>query len=101
MTQIILTNPIARTSDPASSHAAAVAITRDGTRGEQAAEVLAGLQRHPGLTSRELAVRVGLDRYVVARRLPELAQATPPRARKGDSRLCHQSGRLACTWWPL
>lgn len=104
MTQLSLTTPIARSSDPTSSHAAAAAITRDGTRGEQAAQVLAALLRHPGMTSRELAHLAGLDRYVVARRLPELAQATPPRARKGegaDARYCQRSGRLACTWWAL
>ena len=53
---------------------------------------------HPGLTSNELARATGLDRYMLARRLPELCDHD--RVVRGDPRRCEVSGRKAATWWP-
>lgn len=90
--------PIARASDPVSSHLAAAEITANGTRAAQAAEVLRLLRLHPGTTSRELSRLTYVDRYVAARRLPELTATG--QVRRGDLRPCCVSGRLAVTWWP-
>lgn len=67
-----LSLPLARRTDPPSSHRAAEAITRSGQRAAQKLAVLQALQRFDGSTSRELSELAGLDRYAVARRLPEL-----------------------------
>lgn len=89
-------NRIARATDPETSRLAADEITRSGARDAQAAEVLRRLREHPGSTSMELA-GLGLDRYAIARRLPELERLGL--VRRGDARTC-QTGRLALTWWP-
>lgn len=91
--------PAARATDPATSHLAAEAITASGARDAQqqlAAEVV---QKHPGHTSNELAGFCDLDRYALARRLPECATAGA--VRRGPARLCRVSGRSAVTWWPV
>jgi hypothetical protein len=91
--------PIARTTDPDSSRAAAEAITRSGERQRQTSEVLRLVREHPGRTSLELTRFTDLDRYQVARRLPELEQGL--RIRKGEIRACTVGNRPAVTWWEL
>lgn len=51
----------------------------------------------PGKTSLELATCARMDRYVLARRLPECESAGA--VRRGQGRRCSVSGRLAVTWW--
>lgn len=90
-----------RASDPATSHAAADAAA--GLAERQKRDTLAVLDRHQGLTSRELAETeaarsYGLDRYALARRLSELRDRDG-RVRNGPPRRCGQSGRQALTWW--
>lgn len=63
--------PIARRSDPPTSQEAAERYTRT-RRASDKARVLAALREHSGVTSWELAERSGLDRYLCARRLPDL-----------------------------
>lgn len=89
--------PAARSTDPGTSHAAAEAVTKSGVRAHQQRQVLAALREWPGRTSAELASNAGMDRYAVARRLPELC---PTFAFRGGSRACAVSGRPAVTWWP-
>jgi hypothetical protein len=96
---LVLETTIARASDPLSSHVAATEVTRSGRRALQTAEVLRLLKMHPGTTSRELAARTYLDRYVAARRLPEMIEGRL--VRQGEARICAESGRLAVTWWPV
>lgn len=96
--ELLSSMPIARESDPETSHLAAEEVTTSGRRAVQQHAVLAAVMAHPGLTSRELAQAAGMDRYVVARRLPELEAAK--RVRKGEARECRVSKRLAVTWWP-
>lgn len=97
-------NAIARQRDPQTSHEAAEQVTSSGTRDRQAGEVLTAVHAHPGMTSRELAREAGLDRYVTARRLPELERLG--RVRRGPARVCAVSEaeasicRRAVTWWP-
>jgi hypothetical protein len=62
----------ARNSDPSSSHDSAAHVAKKGIARRQCEAVLAALKLRPGRTSNELADEAGLDRYVVARRLPEL-----------------------------
>lgn len=65
-------SPKARRSDPASSRQAAAELEASGALSRQRREVLEALKRFGPSTSAELAQRSGLDRYTVARRLPEL-----------------------------
>lgn len=90
--------PIARQTDPWTSHAAASAITESGRRGSQKDLVLRYVQRHPGLTSGEYAAMTGLDRYRAARRLPDLEHDGD--VVKGDARRCRELGTQQVTWWP-
>lgn len=86
--------PRARSTDPETSHAAARAIPSKAAR--EATEVLTALRANPGCTSRELAAKAGGDRYVYARRLPELRDAGL--AENSTVRMCCESGRQAMTW---
>lgn len=88
----------ARAHDPLPSHLAADYVERSGLAGAQQQMAAALVRKHPGLTSRELAEHGPLDRYDLARRLPECGRARW--VRRGEPRRCRQSGRLAATWWP-
>ncbi|WP_329810745.1 winged helix-turn-helix domain-containing protein [Stenotrophomonas sp. SMYL8] len=67
---------LARTADIDTSHAAAARVV-----------------------SNELSQATGLDRYMLARRLPELMKEG--RVYRGPNKPCAVSGRTACTWWPV
>jgi hypothetical protein len=88
--------PIARNTDSVSSHMAADHVTAQGTRGRQQRIAFRAVVEHPGRTSRELASLCSLDRYQVARRLPELEEARM--VQKGPARECEVGHRLAVTW---
>lgn len=88
--------PIARRSDPESSKAAAREITESGLRVRQQTEVLRLVRAYPNRTSLELAQHGSLDRYVIARRLPELEQAGL--VKRGEMRRCSIGARPALTW---
>ncbi len=94
-----LWSDVARATDPVTSHAAGVQVTQDGTRAKQAREVAEAVQETPGHTSAELAGIHGLDRYAVARRLPEVERAGA--VRRGAAKHCTVTGRAAMTWWPV
>lgn len=99
MPQRRVETPIARRADPASSHLAAAEVTDSGTRAHQQAQTIAAVRAYPGRTSQELAELTQIDRYTLARRLPECVTAGA--VRKGEQRACNVTGRLALTWWPL
>ena len=61
--------------------------------------IAAGLSRRPGLTSRELAVAINEDRYMVAKRMSVLEARGV--AKRGEIRECSESGKRAITWWPV
>lgn len=69
--------PAARAYDPPTSHEAAEYHTASGRRASEQQQVLRAMIAHGqrGVTSDELAQRASLDRYMVARRLPELRSA--------------------------
>lgn len=89
----------ARTTDDVTSHEAAARMVASGLLNKQCREVLAALRKYPGRTSAELARDSGLERYKVARRLPDLRDQGF--ARKGGSRKCTHGQYRAVTWWPI
>lgn len=92
----IVQTPIARASDPLSSHLAADHITKTGGRAHQQNQAAEAVKQFPGRTSFELAMRTGLCRFALARRLPECE--TAGRVRKGPMRTCSVTGRKAHVW---
>lgn len=88
----------ARRSDPESSHIAAREVTRSGATAHQQRQAVAAVRQWPGSTSRELAEHAQMDRYALARRLPEAERAGL--IVRGPMRECSISGRETLTWWP-
>ncbi|WP_447902677.1 winged helix-turn-helix domain-containing protein [Stenotrophomonas pavanii] len=91
-------NHPAGATELSTSHEAARYVVQSGLQGDQQAAAASAVKRHPGLTSLELAQETSLCRYVLARRLPELAETG--RVWRGP-KPCSVSGRSACTWWPV
>ena len=94
-----LEHPIAANADPTTSFLAAKEVTQSGNREGQLLGVLALVKRYPQSTSLELSRRSGLDRYVIARRLPELASAGL--VIQCAARRCMVGNRPAVTWEAL
>lgn len=92
------TTASARRTDPVSSHLAANVIEATGTAHSQRERVLEAVHDFRRHTSAELARLAEMDRYQVARRLPELAAAQL--VRRSTVRRCEVSGRPAVTWEP-
>ncbi|WP_401742060.1 winged helix-turn-helix domain-containing protein [Stenotrophomonas geniculata] len=91
-------NHPARASDLSTSHEAAHYVVASGLQAHQHDQSAKAVTDNPGMTSNELAQATGLDRYMLARRLPELIKAG--RVWRGPNKPCTVSGRSACTWWP-
>lgn len=88
-------------NDPITSLLAAREMVESGGLSGQRQRVLEALRKHPGLTSDELAHAssgAGRDRFVFARRLPELVELGF--AVQGAKRKSAMSGRMGVTWWP-
>lgn len=99
--------PRARATDPPTSHDAGEAHVATGRAQREQDVVLAALERHgrDGVTSDELAAAAGLDRYLVARRLPELRDVRGAARVYGyplvpEKRRSMISGRKAMVWRP-
>jgi hypothetical protein len=92
--------PRARRRDPASSLEAADEIERSGRARAQAERVLAAVRCYPNSTSMELARFAKLDRYAVARRLPELRDVDlVEQVLPGEHTVpCQVSGKRVCRW---
>lgn len=92
-------NHPARSDDPSSSHEAAEHVVASGLQAHQHSLAASAVRKHPGLTSLELARATGLDRFMLARRLPELQRHGL--IVRGIIRKCSASnGRSGCTWFP-
>lgn len=91
--------PIVHRVDPVTSLIAARELVETGELGRQQRIVLEALQNNAGLTSDELAAAARLDRYLVARRLPDLVRLGV--ARQGERRTSTLSGRPGVTWFPV
>lgn len=100
MTQLGLfagTAPLARRTDPASSHAAAHEVDASGQRDSQKARILTYLRSWPvPSTSTEITSLGSIDRYVVSRRLPDLER--DGLVQRGAIRECSVTGRRCVTW---
>ena len=88
--------PIARTTDPWTSHAGAAEVTASGRRKTQAELCLDVVLTTPGLTAGEIGQRTGLGHVPAQRRLSDLQSAG--KVSKGTAR--QYSGRPQVTWWP-
>lgn len=87
---------MARRTDAVSSHEAAADNVASGRHGQQCQLVLSCLAKCDGSTSAELAARFGLDRVMVARRLPDLErQGLVVRC---GVRPCVATGRSGIEW---
>lgn len=87
--------PLARSTDPFSSFQAADKVQRTGTAVTQREIVLDVVRRFNGLTSNEMVEYCELDRYQIARRLPDLEKLE--KVRKGP-----RSPDDGCvTWYPV
>jgi len=91
--------PASRATDPVTSHLAAEQHTASGARAHQQRQALAAVRQFPGRTSFELAMVTDMDRYMLARRLPEVE--TAGEVVKGHPKRCSVTGRQAVTWWPV
>lgn len=89
----------ARSTDPTTSWVAAEQIVSSGKAALQQSTALEAVKANPGHTSAELARYCSLDRYQLARRLPELEEAG--RVVRGPARKCLATGNSATTWWPV
>lgn len=88
--------PASRGSDPDSSHEAAEAIDATGKRRAQLTATLMAVAAYPGSTTLELSGRCSLDRYALARRMPELERLGY--VERGPIRQCRVGKRNATTW---
>lgn len=79
----------ARRGDNEASHTAAVEIESSGKAGSDRAKCLQAVERHPGLTTRELHNATGLPVHMLGRRLFELAS-------QGDIRRENTPGGWRC-----
>lgn len=84
--------------DPETSQIAAQRHVDSKANEHQREHVLACLRKYFGCTSSELAQHFSLDRFMVARRLPDLEKLGL--AYKGNKRICAVSGSLCVTWYP-
>ncbi len=89
----------ARSADIDTSHAAAAHVVSSGLQAAQQDQAARAVSQNAGMTSNELSQATGLDRYMLARRLPELMKEG--RVYRGPNKPCAVSGRTACTWWPV
>ena len=91
-----LASPIARRSDPEPSNLAAGEITASGARENQLHAVLELVRQFPRKTSLELSRYSELDRFCIARRLPELEHGGL--VSKCGVRTCEVGKRRATIW---
>lgn len=88
---------LARNTDPESSYLAARELEETGKHANQKAMVYRALCKCPvPATSAEIAQRFRMNRYMVARRLPELLKSGL--AEKGGKRRCRLTGRIGVVW---
>jgi hypothetical protein len=99
--------PLARLSDPDTSHEAATEYAASGQHKVHLHYVLSAVTRYPGKTSRELALCIvkmfrvtNLQAYDAAhKRLPDLLSAG--RVKKGPRIRCSVTGKFAYTWFSV
>lgn len=85
--------PRSRRNDPASSHRAEERVRTTGAMRGQRKIAFGLVKQYPGKSSKELARLGSLDRYQLARRLPELLEM------KMITRT--ENGSEDVRWWPV
>ena len=85
--------PRTRRTDPKSSARAESELRKSGVLRVQATDVFDALLKFPGLSSKELALRAGLDRYMVARRCSDLW--------RNGAALKVEIGKRDCFWYAI
>jgi len=88
---------LSRRGDPITSALAARKVCRSGKLGKQKRDVLKALQANNGSTSGEVSAKIGNDRYVASRRLPDLER--DGLVARGPARKCTVVGSMCLTWW--
>lgn len=88
--------PLARNTDPITSHDAAEHMRESGKIGEHERIVLELVKMFPDSTSRELAEHTALGRHEVARRLPGLRDKGL--VTQGEPRKCRLGRGRAVVW---
>ncbi len=89
-------NSHTRNTDPVSSYDSAKEHFNSGAHECQKQRVLEALTQFPNSTSHELAHKSGLDRYMIARRLPDLEHNEL--VKKSGTRKCSISSRQVTVW---
>ena len=89
-------NHPARRTDPATSHHAARFIVASGKAAAQQEQTIAAVRAYPGHTALEIAQHLGIDRYMLGRRLSECLK--DGRVVREPDKTCSVSGRRAHTW---
>ncbi len=92
-------------TDPSTSREAEDQMRKTGRLPAQAEEVLLMLQSWwqcygEAVTSAELAKEFAADRYMIARRLPDLKQVEPNLVKQCERRQCRVGKAPAITWQP-
>lgn len=93
----MLKTPIARTSDPYTSHEGALRVTSSGKRQTAADKCLAVVLDRPGLTAGEIGDITQLGHIPAQRRLSDLKAAG--QIVMGDRKKYRGSNQS--TWWPV
>lgn len=88
--------PAVRKTDPESSRIADKRMVRFGKKAKQCRRVFYLLSQNDGATSAELGA-IMCDRYIPARRLPELEEHEA--IVRGKIRMCNACGQPCVTWW--
>lgn len=86
----------ASAADPHTSKLSAAEIDASGQRKHQCALVARLVKENPGKTSMELCRISGMDRHMIAKRLPDAEKLGL--VARGPARTCTYSGRQALTW---
>jgi DNA-binding MarR family transcriptional regulator len=98
--QLDLTFPLARASDPLTSHQAADRVVQSGRIYTQRAEILRVVREAPGSTASEIARALGqTSNHIASRRLPELEDEGF--VRRGEARTCRATSYKAVSWFPV
>lgn len=88
--------PLSRNTDPVTSYEAAETLHRSGRWKNQKQAVLEVLRQLGNATSAEIAERMGGNRYIPARRLPELRREGL--VEQGPARVCRVLKSRCITW---
>lgn len=90
-------NPLVRSRDPETSHAAAAGIQADGTLDHDLALAFQCVKEQPGSTATELEDHYCVRDGKIRKRLAQLADSRGV-IRRGPARKCRVTGKTAQTW---